>query len=95
MKYKYIYIYLQNKVIITNNMIGSTKRMRFENVASKRVQKILDTLTLLRNCSNKNNYEYTEKDVELMFTEITKAVKSAQQAFYIELNKSNKSGFKF
>lgn len=38
-----------------------TKRERFENVASNRVQRILDTLQLLQNCSNKNNYEYTEK----------------------------------
>lgn len=76
-------------------MGNTTKRQRFENVASNRVQRILDTLQLLQNCSNKNNYEYTEKDVDKMFSEISSAVKDAKQAYIKELNKENKSGFKF
>lgn len=76
-------------------MGNSTKRERFEKVASSRVQKILDTLQLLQNCSNKNNYEYTEKDVDRMFSEITVAVRDAKQAYTKELNKGNKSDFKF
>ena len=76
-------------------MENTTKRQRFENVASNRVQRILDTLQLLQNCSNKNNYEYTEKDVDKMFSEISSAVKDAKQAYINELNKGNKSGFKF
>ena len=75
-------------------MGNTTKRQRFENVASNRVQRILDTLQLLQNCS-KNNYEYTEKDVDKMFSEISSAVKDAKQAYIKELNKGNKSGFKF
>ena len=76
-------------------MGNTTKRQRFENVASNRVQRILDTLQLLQTCSNKNNYEYTEKDVDKMFSEISSAVKDAKQAYIKELNKGNKSGFKF
>lgn len=76
-------------------MSNITKRNRFENVASNRVQRILDTLQLLQNCSNKNNYEYTEKDVDRMFSEISSAVKAARQAYVRELNKGNKSDFKF
>lgn len=76
-------------------MGNTTKRERFENVASNRVQRILDTLQLLQNCSNKNNYEYTEKDVDRMFSEISSAVKAVRQAYVRELNKGNKSGFKF
>lgn len=76
-------------------MENSVKRERFENVASKRVQKILDTLSLLSNCSNKSNYEYSDKDVELMFNEIAKAVKESKQAFLKEMNKTVKTGFKF
>ena len=67
-------------------MGNTTKRQRFENVASNRVQRILDTLQLLQNCSNKNNYEYTEKDVDKMFSEIFSAVKDAKQAYIKELN---------
>lgn len=72
-----------------------TRRQRFEKVASNRVQRILDTLNLLQNCSKKNNYEYDEKDVEMMFSEIGKAVKEAKSAFTNELSKGNRHGFKF
>lgn len=72
----------------------SKKRERFEKVASNRVQKVIDFLGLIGNCSNKNNYEYTEKDVELMFKEINRAVKEARILFDKELNKT-KTGFKF
>ena len=73
----------------------SEKRQRFEKVASNRVQKIIDFLNLLKNCSNRNNYEYTEDDVQLMFSEIQKALKDAKNAYDIELSKNNKSGFSF
>lgn len=76
-------------------MRNTTKRERFENVASNRVQRILDTLQLLQNCANKNNYEYTEKDVDRMFSEISSAVKDTRQVYLKELNKGNRSGFKF
>ena len=76
--------------------MGDTrKRERFENVASNRVQRILDTLQLLQNCANKNNYEYTEKDVDRMFSEISSAVRDAKQVYIKELNKRNRIGFKF
>lgn len=71
------------------------RRDRFEKVASNRVQKIIDFLALLGNCANKNNYEYSEKDVELMFREINKSLKETKLLFDKELSKTNKSGFKF
>ena len=71
------------------------RRERFEKVAAKRVDKILDTLKLLGNCSNPNNYEYTEKDVELMFSEIRNAVKLASVRFESEVTKKKTKKFKF
>lgn len=71
------------------------KRQRFEKVASNRVQKILDTLQLLKNCSNRNNYEYNEQDVEQMFSVISKALKDARVTYANELSKKNKQGFTF
>lgn len=76
-------------------MEKTEKRQRFEKVAGARVQKVLDTLQLLKNCSNRNNYEYTASDVNQMFSEISKAVKEAQAAYISELNKANKKGFTF
>ena len=76
-------------------MEKSNKRQRFEKVAGNRVQKILDTIQLLKNCSNRNNYEYSESDVELMFSEISKALKDSRSAYLGELHKANKKGFTF
>lgn len=76
-------------------MENTEKRERFEKVASNRVQRIIDTLNLLKNCSNKSNYEYTEADVELMFKEITATLKDAKSAFANELKNTSKRGFSF
>lgn len=76
-------------------MEKSAKRLRFEKVASGRVQRVLDTLQLIQNCSNRNNYEYEEADVERMFSEINKAVKDAHAAYSKELNRSKRQGFSF
>ena len=85
-------MHLNNKDIY---METKTKRERFEKVAGNRVQKIIDFLTLLQNCSNRNNYEYTEADVEHMFTEIQKILKETRSKFQSELNKASKTGFQF
>ena len=77
-------------------MADTTKRERFTKVASTRVSKILNYLTLLQNCSNRNNYEYDADDVEQMFSEITKALKDTRNVYMNELSKqNNKGGFKF
>lgn len=76
-------------------MEKTPKRQRFEKVAGNRVQRILSTLQLLENCANRNNYEYTESDVELMFSEISKALKDARATYTGELNKANKQSFMF
>ena len=75
--------------------MSSKRRERFEKVASNRVQKIIDYLNLLGNCSNKNNYEYSDKDVDLMFKEINKTLKETRVLFNKELNKTHKGGFTF
>lgn len=76
-------------------METSPKRQRFEKVAGNRVQKVIDFLTLLQNCSNRNNYEYTEADVEHMFNEIGKTLRETRAKYTTELSKSNKTGFTF
>lgn len=75
--------------------MSTKRRERFEKVASNRVQKIIDYLNLLGNCANKNNYEYSDRDVELMFKEINRALKETRISYDKELNKTNKGGFTF
>jgi len=76
-------------------MSDSEKRKRFEKVASKRVQFIIDKLDLLGNCSNRSNYEYSEKDVIKMFRTIKDRIRQVETLYKEELNKQNKNKFEF
>ena len=88
-----MHIFTKNKS--HNFMEKSEKRLRFEKVASNRVQKVIDYLALIKNCANRNNYEYSEEDIEHMFNEIQKAMKDAKSAYNTEIAKVNKKGFSF
>lgn len=57
------------------------RRQRFEKIASKRVQKILEDINVLSNCSNRNNYEYSEADVKKMMGAIRAQLKQLEMAF--------------
>ena len=46
------------------------KRKRFLTVAQYRTNQILKYIRLLSNCSNKNNYEYTEAEITKIFSAI-------------------------
>jgi hypothetical protein len=73
----------------------STRRERFEKVAARRTQKVLDFLDILANCSNKTNYEYTDEDIRKMFSAIKEKMKSTEAAFGNAINRSEKNKFKF
>jgi hypothetical protein len=72
----------------------STKRIRFERVAGNRVKIILKTLDSLEKCSNKNNYEYYEKDVNKMIRSIKLKLKEIENSFRKDF-KDNQSKFSF
>lgn len=57
------------------------KRERFIRIAENRTNRIIDTLRLLANCSNKSNYDYTEEDIKKIFTAIEKEVRNTRSAF--------------
>jgi len=46
---------------------------------------------LLSNCSNKNNYDYSEEDVKKIFFALEENLKLARSAFYTKLK--NKKSF--
>jgi hypothetical protein len=73
----------------------SIKRMRFEDVAGKRVQTILDKLDLLSNCSNTNNYEYNEDDYKKMFSAIKDKLRYVESKYSEQLMKRSKKKFEF
>ena len=71
------------------------RRERFESVAARRTQKILDLLDILGNCSNKSNYEYTDEDIRKMFSVIKDKTKSIEVIFGNSISKQEKNKFKF
>jgi len=73
----------------------SIRRERFESVAARRTQKILDLLDILGNCSNRSNYEFNDEDVRKMFSAIKEKVKNTEAAFGNAINRSEKNKFKF
>lgn len=59
-----------------------TKRERFEKVAVARTNRIINTVRLLGNCSNKNNYEYSTEDIRKIFYAIEKELRKTKNKFY-------------
>ena len=63
------------------NNNNETNRERFVRLAEARTQKIIDTIRLLGNCSNSYVYEYTQKDIDKIFTAIEGELKLAKSKF--------------
>lgn len=58
-----------------------SKKERFVKVAEARTDKIISMIRLLGNCSNKNNYEYTDSQVNQIFEAISSELRSAKDKF--------------
>jgi hypothetical protein len=61
--------------------MDSIRAERFRRVAAPRVQRVLDSLDNLSKCSNRNNYEYTEGEVEKMLRAIKAKLKNIEHKF--------------
>ena len=60
---------------------GETPEQRFKRVATLRANAVLDKLRLLGSCANKRIYNYTDDDVNLIFTAINKQLKSSREKY--------------
>lgn len=54
------------------------KRNRFKKVATYRTNQIIKYLDLLSNCSNKNNYDYDQTDLNKIFSAIDDALRETK-----------------
>lgn len=70
--------------------MSNKKKERFERIAEQRTNKILKTLDLLGNCSNKGNYDYTEEQVNKIFNAIDAELKVTKLKFESQ-QKENKN----
>ena len=68
-----------------------TKREKFVRLAEARTNKIIDMLQLLGNCSNSSAYDYSQEDVDKIFSAIESEVKEARKKINkIESKKSTR-----
>lgn len=58
-----------------------SKREKFVRLAEARTNKILDMLELLGNCSNQSAYDYTQQDVDRIFSAIESEVREVKKKF--------------
>jgi len=65
-------------------MEKETRNDRFRRIATKRTNEILEKIRILGNCSNRSSYEYTEEEVNKIFSEIEKQLKLTKTKFLAE-----------
>lgn len=66
------------------------KRQRFERLATKRTNAVLEKLRLLGNLSFKVNYEYSEEDINKIFSAIESRLRIIKTKFLAETKKEFK-----
>ncbi|MBT3039177.1 MAG: hypothetical protein KME37_09585 [Candidatus Thiodiazotropha sp. (ex Codakia orbicularis)] len=70
-----------------------TDRDKFVRLANKRVNSAIKALELIGNLSNRSNYDYTEKDVDMVFMALNRELKACRERFENSGNKRNKEFF--
>jgi hypothetical protein len=74
--------------------MSKTKRERFEEIASGRVNRVILAFQSLQKCSNTYNYEYSEEDIRKMMSVIKGQFDELKAAFDKGAKKNNEK-FKF
>lgn len=70
--------------------IKINKRDRFKRLAEYRTNTVLKRLKVLGNCANRSAYNYTEEDIDKIFSVIEKSVKEVKSKFHFPKNKEFK-----
>ena len=78
---------------VVKESMKESKSETFIRLAEQRVKAVLRTIRILGNCSNRNNYEYSETQVSAMFESIFNAVNLAESKF--TKSKTEQESFSF
>ena len=65
-------------------MNTESKSERFKRLASSRTNEVMRKLKILGNCSNRQSYDYTEEEINTIFSAIDKKVKEVKSKFYFD-----------
>ena len=66
------------------------KRERFKRLATQRTNLVLLRLKVLGNCANRSAYDYSEEEVNKIFSEIERRVRETKAKFHFPKNKEFK-----
>ncbi len=66
---------------------ANEKRDRFKRLATLRTKNVLRTLRVLGNCSNGNAYEYTDKEIDVIFSAVEKQLRNTKSRFQTSIQK--------
>jgi len=72
------------------NNKNESNRDRFKRLGTLRTNVVLKRLQVLGNCANRGIYEYTEDDINKIFSEIDKTVKGTKAKFHYPKKKEFK-----
>lgn len=61
--------------------MNESRKARFQRLATNRVNRILNDLRLLGNLSNRSSYDYTDDEIQKIFTAIDSSTKYAKSKF--------------
>ncbi len=65
----------------------NTKRERFKRLAEQRTNAVMHKLRVLGNCSNRSAYEYTEEEINKIFSTIEKMLRETKSKFHFSIRK--------
>lgn len=69
---------------------SNNKKERFKRLAEYRTNEILKRLRILGNCANRSAYEYTEEEINKIFSEIERKMKETKARFHFPKEKEFK-----
>lgn len=78
------------KIHNLSNYMESEKKERFKRLAVYRTNEVLKRLKVLGNCSNRSTYDYTEDEINRIFSEIEKSVRATKGKFHYPKTKQFK-----
>lgn len=70
--------------------MSETKEEKFKRIASMRTNRVIESLRVLGNCSNRNAYGYSRKDADKIFSAIQRQLRETKSKFTV----SNDEEFK-
>lgn len=87
MIYPYVgYVFNNNNYEMEEKL---SKRERFKKLAVYRTNEVLKKLKVLSNCSNRSAYEYTEEEVNKIFSEINRKITDTKAKFHFPKSKGD------